>query len=87
MQLTLTRRLITLCAYSGCWEGEVGFDRSASGVRFLQARMRRVGAGDGSGTSLLSVMFSPASATAQMNWHGFQSVLECGSEAGTGERR
>lgn len=77
MQFTLRRRAVTLCAYSGCWEGHVSFSRASSGIRFIQARMRRAGPGDAGTGSMLSVMLSRRDATAQMNWDGFLSVLEC----------
>ncbi len=77
MDLTRAGPVITLCAYSGCWEGRVRFERSRSGVHFLQGRVRRTGSAAQGGSSLLSIMHSPRDGTAQINWNGFFSVLTC----------
>lgn len=77
VQLSRTGRGVTLCAYSGCWEGQVGFERSRSGVHFLQASLRRTGPADPADPTLLSVMFTPRERTAQISWNGFFSVLGC----------
>ena len=77
MRLTRAGPLISLCAYSGCWEGRVRFDRSRSGVHFIQGDVRRAGSSAQAGSSLLSIMHSPRDGTAQINWNGFFSVLTC----------
>jgi hypothetical protein len=77
MNLTRAGPVMTLCAYSGCWEGRVRFDRSRSGVHFVQALVRNAGSDAHSGSSLLSIMHSPRDGTAQINWNGFFSVLTC----------
>jgi hypothetical protein len=79
MELTRAGAVITLCAYSGCWEGRVKFHRSRSGVHFVQGQVRRTGSAAHSDSSLLSIMHSPRDGTAQINWNGFFSVLTCNS--------
>jgi|GEM_PF-4137138 len=84
MQLTRTGRTLTLCAYSACWEGRISFSRSRSGVDYLQSRVRREGPAAAREPSLLSIMFSAQTGTAQIIWNGFLNVLECGPPAGSG---
>lgn len=79
MQLTRVGNLLTLCAYSGCWEGRIGFSRSRSGVDFLQGTIRRLEPAGRADVSRLSVLVSRREQTAQISWNGFFSVLECGS--------
>jgi hypothetical protein len=78
MQLTRVGPVITLCAYSACWEGRIGFSRSRSGVQFLQGRIQRAESAGGAEESILSIMISRRDQTAQINWNGFFSVLRCG---------
>lgn len=82
MQLSRVGPLITLCAYSGCWEGKIVFSRSRSGVLFLQARMGRDRAAGEAEETLLSVMLSRGDRAAQINWSGFFSVMECAGGEG-----
>lgn len=77
MQLTRVGLVVTLCAYSGCWEGRIRFSRSRSGVQFLQARLGPAQSGSETDESMLSIMFSRRDRTAQIIWNGFFSVLEC----------
>lgn len=79
MHLARAGPLITLCAYSGCWEGRVRFERSRSGVHFVQGDVRRNGSAAQADSSLLSIMHSSRDGTAQINWNGFFNVLTCES--------
>jgi hypothetical protein len=78
MQLTRTGAVISLCAYSGCWEGRINFSRAQSDMHFLQGRIRRAESLREAESATISVMFSGRDQTAQINWNGFLSVLECG---------
>ena len=80
MQLTRSRDVLTLCAYSGCWSGPVAATHTDDQVTFVQARVTSENPMvEQEEATLLSVIYGAKSQTAQMLWDGFANVMECGN--------
>jgi hypothetical protein len=79
MSLSRAGRTLSICAYSGCWEGQIAIRRVQGQTEFLYARVRNgQAASPPPEMSHLSVLFDHRSNTAQMNWAGFSNVMDCG---------
>jgi hypothetical protein len=76
MELRRTGNRLSICAYSGCWEGPIAMRRSRGGVTFLSATVRSKAPAEPSSASL-SVMFDHEG-TAQVRWLGFSNAMTCG---------
>lgn len=82
MSLSRTGRRLSICAYTGCWEGPVLVRRSAGPVDLLYAR---VSLSEGTGGNAadkrdLAVIYDRTSRTAQMRWGGFANAMGCGTD-------
>jgi hypothetical protein len=82
MSLSRTGSKLSICAYSGCWEGPITVRRSAGTVDFLHARVRQSSGtgGAGAGMSDLSVVYDRGARIAQMRWGGFANAMGCGAD-------
>ena len=80
MSLSRTGSKLSICAYSGCWEGSIQVRRSAGPVDLLYARVRQSTGtgGNGAGMRDLSVIYDRTARTAQMRWGGFANAMGCG---------
>lgn len=77
MQLSRKGSRITLCAYSGCWEGPILMRRTRGAITLLFAEVR--GNVPGAGTpEPLAVIHDAGNRTAQMRWGGFANAMGCG---------
>ena len=82
MSLSRTGNKLSICAYSGCWEGSILVRRTAGPVDLLYARVRQSAGtgGAGGGMGDLSVIYDRTSRTAQMRWGGFANAMGCAVE-------
>ncbi len=81
MSLGRTGSRLSICAYSGCWEGPILVRRSRGSIDLLYAQVRNPQANGSSGMSELAIIYDRASRTAQMRWGGFANSMGCGDEA------
>jgi hypothetical protein len=82
MILSRTGKILSICAYSGCWNGPTLTRRLNGSVELLFARVSRSRPNsDGGKPDGLSVIYDRASKSAQMHWGGFSSVMECKSRS------
>lgn len=82
MSLSRSGNRLSICAYSGCWEGTILVRRTAGPADLLYARVRQ-STGTGGGTADmrdLAVIYDRAARTAQMRWGGFANAMGCGAE-------
>jgi hypothetical protein len=82
MSLSRQGRQLSICAYSGCWEGPILVRRSRGSVDLLYANVRRnEGSGaDGAGYDELAIIYDRRSRTAQMRWGSFANSMDCGRQ-------
>jgi hypothetical protein len=74
MALSRRGKTLEICAYSGCYQGAIAFQRMRGGVTHLYARVKRDG---GNEVTPLSVLYDAAGKTAQLRWEGFSSAMIC----------
>ena len=75
MQLSRRGATLELCAYSGCWHGEVLVRRTRGGIDLLFAELTGSAAGPGGGS--LAVIYDRREKTAQMRWGDFSNAMVC----------
>jgi hypothetical protein len=82
MSLSRTGNRLSICAYSGCWEGTILVRRSAGPVDLLHARLRQSEGTGGTGSDMrdLAVIYDWTARTAQMRWGGFANAMGCGAD-------
>lgn len=82
MSLSRTGNRLSICAYSGCWEGSILVRRSPGPVDLLYARVRRTTGTGGTGADMsdLAVTYDRSARTAQMRWGGFANAMGCGAD-------
>lgn len=69
---------LSICAYSGCWEGPITVRRSRGSIDLLYAQVRNSQAGASGGMNELAIIYDRGSRTAQMRWGGFANSMDCG---------
>ena len=74
MELRRLGNRLSICAYSGCWEGPIRMRRSYGGVTFLSAEVR--GSGENRAVAPLSVMVD-RDGSAQVRWGSFSNAMTC----------
>lgn len=79
MSLSRTGNRLSVCAYTGCWEGPILVRRSPGPVDLLYARVRQSEGTGGPDMRDLAVIYDRASRTAQMRWGGFANAMGCGT--------
>lgn len=79
MRLVRAGKTLSICAYSGCWEGPILARHALGPMMTLQASVKRQGGDEAEPATPLSVIHDADSGTAQMNWGGFANVMECGA--------
>jgi hypothetical protein len=77
MSLSRTGHTLSICAYSGCWEGPTLIRTIKGSVELLFAQVRPTGPAARGTLDGLSVIYDRASHSAQMHWAGFSNVMEC----------
>lgn len=80
MELRRTGNMLSICAYSGCWEGRIITRRTLDGVYVMQARLKPATPGQSEGSSI-SVIYNEAEKVAQMQWNGFANAMSCKVES------
>ena len=70
---------LTLCAYSGCWEGRLLVRRTRGDIELLFAELRATGPERRPGGSI-AVIHDRRERTAQMRWGGFSNAMACEEE-------
>jgi hypothetical protein len=68
--------LISVCAYSGCWEGPVLVRRTRGHLELLYAEIRR----KDEPSERIAVIYDSHARAASMNWLGFHNLMECSSQ-------
>jgi hypothetical protein len=76
MELTRRGNKVSLCAYSGCWEGPVLVRRTRGALTMLFADVRGSTPGN-SGSESLAVIHDRAGRVAQVRWGGFANAMTC----------
>jgi hypothetical protein len=76
MELRRTGNMLSICAYSGCWEGRIITQRTLDGVSVMQARLKPSTPDQNDG-SAISVIYNEAEKVAQMHWNGFANAMMC----------
>jgi hypothetical protein len=81
MSVSRTGANLSVCAYSGCWEGPLLVRRAAGPVDLLYARVRQSSGTGGTAAGMrdLSILYDRGARTAQMRWGGFANAMGCGS--------
>lgn len=76
--MSLSRRgsTLSICAYSGCWEGPIAVRRTRGAIDLLLADVRKESGDRGAGDTL-AVLYDGTGRSAQMSWGGFKNVMEC----------
>ncbi len=80
MSLSREGSRLSICAYSGCWEGPILVRRSRGSIDLLYAKVRNPQGGASSttaGMSELAIIYDRRSRTAQMRWGGFANSMGC----------
>ncbi len=72
---------LSICAYSGCWEGQILVRRSRGSIDLLYAQVRNPQASASGGMNELAIIYDRGSRTAQMRWGGFANSMGCGDRA------
>lgn len=67
MELRRTGSKLSICAYSGCWDGKLVEDRKHGAIELLFAEAH----------GGLAVIFDSGQAIAQIRWGGFAQVMRC----------
>lgn len=75
MELRREGATLSICAYSGCWEGPVLMRRTRGGITFLSAEVYSTAPAQPSHTAL-SVIYDRVG-TAQIRWLGFSNAMTC----------
>ncbi|MGA9581459.1 MAG: hypothetical protein WBR13_05780 [Allosphingosinicella sp.] len=78
MSLGRTGNRLSICAYSGCWEGPILVRRPRGSIDLLYAQVRNSQASAGGGMNELAIIYDRGSRTAQMRWGGFANSMDCG---------
>jgi hypothetical protein len=78
MSLSREGKRLSVCAYSGCWEGPILVRRSRGSIELLYAEVRNAQATASGGMNALAVIYDRGSRTAQMRWGGFANAMDCG---------
>jgi hypothetical protein len=76
MQLSRKGGKLSLCAYSGCWEGPILVRRSRGQVDLLYAELRSTRHDTPAGGDL-AVIYDRREQVAQMRWGGFSNAMAC----------
>lgn len=76
MELHREGKKLSLCAYSGCWDGAIRFSRRSGGLEILYADVKSP-TEPGFTPRPLAVIHDPESRTAQMRWSGFANTMTC----------
>jgi hypothetical protein len=75
MELSRKGDRLTICAYSGCWEGTIRMRRTHGDVTFLSADARIATPGEPR-REPLAVMYDRGG-SAQIRWLGFSNTMRC----------